>query len=289
MPGVVPSAQGLSPGGRPPYPPVRGGRAIARTCRWTGAGGPRPGSRSPAEPAGGRPGRRRRAPGEAAEAAPFTVGQDVEVTIEDVAQGGWCVARPDGLPVMFVRHALPGERVVARVTEVTSKFARADAVEILAGVPGPGGRAVPARPPGRLRRLRLAARVPPRPARPQGGGDHPATAAPRRHRPRGHGRAASRRRGEIPWTQRPARRALAGAPASSSRSTATAWPGLRGHRSHRVIDIGDCLIAHQAVRDLDIPGDDWSGATAVEVAVGGADSTENFAVTVIEDAGRQQR
>ena len=29
----------------------------------------------------------------------------------------------------------------------------------------------------------------------------------------------------------------------------------------RVIDIGDCLIAHQAVRDLDIPGDDWSGAT----------------------------
>ena len=52
------------------------------------------------------------------------------MAIEDVAQGGWCVARPEGLPVMFVRHALPGERVVARVTEVTSKFARADAVEI---------------------------------------------------------------------------------------------------------------------------------------------------------------
>ena len=53
------------------------------------------------------------------------------MTIEDVAQGGWCVARPAGLPVMFVRHALPGERVVAHVTEVTAKFARADAVEIL--------------------------------------------------------------------------------------------------------------------------------------------------------------
>ena len=65
--------------------------------------------------------------------------------------------------------------------------------------------------------------------------------------------------------------------------------GLRGHRSHRVIDIGDCLIAHRAVRDLDIPGDDWSGAATVEVAVGGADSAENFAVTVIEDAGRKQK
>jgi len=60
----------------------------------------------------------------------FEVGEAVEVTTEDVAQGGWCVARPPGLPVLFVRHALPGERVVARVTEVTSRFARADAVEI---------------------------------------------------------------------------------------------------------------------------------------------------------------
>src|SRR6201997_4149908 len=59
----------------------------------------------------------------------FEVGEAVEVTTQDVAQGGWCVARPPGLPVLFVRHALPGERVVARVTEVTSRFARADAVE----------------------------------------------------------------------------------------------------------------------------------------------------------------
>ena len=95
---------------------------------------------------------------------PYRVGQEIEVSVEDVAQGGWCVARPEGLPVMFVRHALPGERVVARVTEVTAKFARADAVEIIAGVAGPGRRAVPARPPRRLRRLRLAARVAARPA-----------------------------------------------------------------------------------------------------------------------------
>ena len=61
----------------------------------------------------------------------FQVGEAVEVTAEDVAQGGWCVARPAGLPVVFVRHALPGERVIARVTEVTSRFARAEATEVL--------------------------------------------------------------------------------------------------------------------------------------------------------------
>src|ERR1700684_2930028 len=61
----------------------------------------------------------------------YQVGQTVEVTVADVAQGGWCVARLEGLPVIFVRNALPGERVIARVTEVTSRFARADATEVL--------------------------------------------------------------------------------------------------------------------------------------------------------------
>src|SRR6202789_1743060 len=61
----------------------------------------------------------------------YAVGQTVEVTATDVAQGGWCVARPEGLPVLFVRHALPGERVLARVTEVTSRFAPAEAIEVL--------------------------------------------------------------------------------------------------------------------------------------------------------------
>src|ERR1700744_4326217 len=60
----------------------------------------------------------------------YQVGQAVEVTVTDVAQGGWCVARPEGLPVIFVRHALPGERVIAQVPGVTSRFARADATEV---------------------------------------------------------------------------------------------------------------------------------------------------------------
>ena len=59
-------------------------------------------------------------------------GDVVEVVAGEAAHGGWCVARLDGSgPVVFVRHALPGERVRARITEVTSRFARADAVEIL--------------------------------------------------------------------------------------------------------------------------------------------------------------
>src|ERR1700733_11718233 len=65
----------------------------------------------------------------------YTVGQVVELTMVDVAHGGWCVARPADGPVVFVRHALPGERVLARVTEVTSRLARAEAVEILAASP----------------------------------------------------------------------------------------------------------------------------------------------------------
>jgi len=62
----------------------------------------------------------------------YRIGQLVEVTAADVAHGGWCVARPADGPVVFVRHTLPGERVLARITEVTSRLARAEAVEILA-------------------------------------------------------------------------------------------------------------------------------------------------------------
>ncbi|KOG90444.1 RNA methyltransferase, partial [Streptomyces varsoviensis] len=61
------------------------------------------------------------------------VGEEYEVEVGPVAHGGHCVARTGGGRVLFVRHALPGERVVARVTEgeETSRFLRADAVEII--------------------------------------------------------------------------------------------------------------------------------------------------------------
>ena len=65
----------------------------------------------------------------------YEAGQVVQVTVTDVAHGGWCVARPEDGPVVFVRHALPGETVMARITEVTSRLARAEAVDILTPSP----------------------------------------------------------------------------------------------------------------------------------------------------------
>ncbi|OLT43064.1 RNA methyltransferase [Saccharomonospora sp. CUA-673] len=60
-------------------------------------------------------------------------GRVLELEVGDVAHGGHCVARVEGR-VVFVRHALPGERVRAEVTDDRGKsFCRADAVEILEG------------------------------------------------------------------------------------------------------------------------------------------------------------
>lgn len=64
--------------------------------------------------------------------AGLAVGDEVEIEVGPVAHGGHCVARHEG-QVVFVRHTLPGERIRARVTEVGSgaRFVRADAVEVL--------------------------------------------------------------------------------------------------------------------------------------------------------------
>ena len=62
------------------------------------------------------------------------VGERLELTVGDPAHGGACVARHEGR-VVFVRHAAPGERVVARVTSVRSRLAFADAVEVLERAP----------------------------------------------------------------------------------------------------------------------------------------------------------
>ena len=59
----------------------------------------------------------------------------LELEVGAIAAGGGCVGRaPDGR-VVFVRHSLPGERVVARVTATTARYLRADAVEILTPSP----------------------------------------------------------------------------------------------------------------------------------------------------------
>jgi tRNA/tmRNA/rRNA uracil-C5-methylase (TrmA/RlmC/RlmD family) len=60
----------------------------------------------------------------------------LDVEVGAVAHGGHCVARHEGR-VVFVRHALPGERVHAVVTEDGGgSFCRADAVTVLRAAPG---------------------------------------------------------------------------------------------------------------------------------------------------------
>lgn len=61
--------------------------------------------------------------------------EDLVLDIGAVANLGYCVARHDDGRVVFVRHALPGERVRARVTEDRGSFLRADAVEVLTASP----------------------------------------------------------------------------------------------------------------------------------------------------------
>ncbi|HYG93315.1 MAG TPA: TRAM domain-containing protein, partial [Nocardioides sp.] len=67
------------------------------------------------------------------------VGRRFEVEVGPPAHGGHCVARvaDEGNRVVFVRHAIPGERVVVELTEGTEgdRFWRGDAVEVLEASP----------------------------------------------------------------------------------------------------------------------------------------------------------
>jgi tRNA/tmRNA/rRNA uracil-C5-methylase (TrmA/RlmC/RlmD family) len=59
------------------------------------------------------------------------LGAELELEVGPVAHGGHCVARHEGR-VVFVRHALPGEQVLAMVTEDHGgSFCRADAITVL--------------------------------------------------------------------------------------------------------------------------------------------------------------
>jgi tRNA/tmRNA/rRNA uracil-C5-methylase (TrmA/RlmC/RlmD family) len=218
----------------------------------------------------------------------LTPGDLVELQAGEAAHGGSCVARLDGIagaagtgPVVFVRHTLPGERVRARITEVTARFARADAVDILDPAPGrveppcpyarPGGcggcdwqhAALP------LQR-QLKASVVGQQLRRIAGIDWPVTVealpgdggGPGDGEGAGDGESAGDGRAApgLGWRTR-VRFAV-------SRDGAA---GLRAHRSHEVIEIADCLIAHPGIRDLGVPQQSWAGATSVETVV----STEN--------------
>src|SRR3954451_25444343 len=79
-----------------------------------------------------------RRPRERAARGASRVGARFEVEVGPVAHGGHCVARittdePGRDRVVFVRHALPGERVVVEITEGRDgeSFWRGDAVSVL--------------------------------------------------------------------------------------------------------------------------------------------------------------
>jgi 23S rRNA (uracil1939-C5)-methyltransferase len=67
-------------------------------------------------------------------AAPFRVGQELELTVDSLAAGGRGVARHEGV-VVFVDRALPGDRVMARIQRVKRRHGEAVAYERLAGGP----------------------------------------------------------------------------------------------------------------------------------------------------------
>jgi len=62
---------------------------------------------------------------------PLQIGDLIELDITGIAHGGICVARHEGR-VVFVADTIPGERVLARITEARKKsFARAVTVDVI--------------------------------------------------------------------------------------------------------------------------------------------------------------
>jgi 23S rRNA (uracil1939-C5)-methyltransferase len=64
----------------------------------------------------------------------LSVGAEVELNIDKLAFGGKALGRVDGL-VVFVDHAVPGQRVRVRITRKKSQFAEARVVKVLAQPP----------------------------------------------------------------------------------------------------------------------------------------------------------
>ncbi|ROT33340.1 class I SAM-dependent RNA methyltransferase [Micromonospora sp. HM5-17] len=184
----------------------------------------------------------------------------VELTVGSVAHVGHCVARLDGR-VVFVRHALPGERVIAEITEVRRDFLRADAVTVLEAAPQRVEPPCPYARPGRC-----------------GGCDlqHVAPEAQREWKA-AVVREQLLRVGGLDSAEVEALaiavEALPGGPLGwRSRVRyavdAAGRAGLLKHRSHEVVPIDRCLIAHPSIQELPIlpaSGRRWPDADAVEV------------------------
>jgi tRNA/tmRNA/rRNA uracil-C5-methylase (TrmA/RlmC/RlmD family) len=216
----------------------------------------------------------------------YQTGQVVEVTVIDVAHGGWCVARPDDGPVVFIRHALPGETVLARLTEVTSRLARADAVEILKPSPDriqapcphahPGGcggcdwqhATLPAQ-------RSLKAAVVRQQLKRLAGIDREVTVEPLP----GDEEPGPVETSTVETSTGPAGGGLGWRTRVQFAVRRDGVAGLRAHRSHDVIDVGQCLIAHPAITDLGIPARRWPGTSSVEALVAAGSAERAVVIT----------
>jgi tRNA/tmRNA/rRNA uracil-C5-methylase (TrmA/RlmC/RlmD family) len=178
----------------------------------------------------------------------------IELSVGDPAAGGGCVARgPDGR-VVFVRHALPGERVRARITGESARFSRADAVEVLEASPDRVASPCPAAGPGGC-----------------GGCDyqHVAIEAQRRWK----ARLIETQLARLAGLERTVTvEALPEAPSGLGWRTRVRYAadargrlGLRHHRSHELQRLDGCLLATTEVAATEVTSRRWPGASEVEV------------------------
>jgi tRNA/tmRNA/rRNA uracil-C5-methylase (TrmA/RlmC/RlmD family) len=203
-------------------------------------------------------------------------GDRVEVTVGAPAHGGHCVARiggPHGR-VVFVRHALPGERVTAEITELHRSYLRADAVEIHQPAPDRVTPPCPYAHPGGCGGCDLqhvadgaqldwkTAVVREQLARPGGLTETQINDLSVRVQPLPGG--------TLGWRSR-VRYAV----------DAAGRPGLLQHRSHQVVPIDRCRIAHPSAQALDLTGRLWPNADAIEVVA----STGGDVSVLIRPAG----
>ena len=197
------------------------------------------------------------------ELTPLEVGDEVEVEVGPVAHGGHCVARYEGR-VLFVRHALPGERARVRVTSgsAAQRFWRADVVQVLEASPDRVEPPCPWARPGLC-----------------GGCDwqHVALPAQRDLKAAVVREQLDRLGGvevdvEVEAVPVPGREddGLAWRTRVQYAVDASARAGLREHRSHRVVPIDWCRIATDGVRGLDVPGRSWPGVEAVDAVAAGS-------------------
>ncbi|WP_438803735.1 class I SAM-dependent RNA methyltransferase [Micromonospora fiedleri] len=214
----------------------------------------------------------------------LTEAEQVELTVAAVAPGGHCVARVDG-QVVFVRHALPGERVVAEVTEVHRGFVRADAVRVLEPSADRVEPPCPYARPGRCggcdlqhvsvpAQLRWKTDVVREQLIRLGGLDEAGCDAL-------DVRVEALPGGPLGWRSR-VRYAV----------DAAGRAGLLKHRSHEVVPVDRCLIAHPAIQDqpvLTSSGTRWPDDDAVEVVASTGGDVTVTASTTGRTTGRTRR